>query len=485
MLFNSHLFIVFLVASVVAFRFLPARYRIVYLCALSIFFYSCWRWDFTFLMIFSTSVDYFTARGISGTSDTRKKKLYLAATLAINFGLLAFFKYSFFAWDNVANLLTLLGVETADSRALGWSLVLPLGISFYTFHTVSYTIDVYRGAFKPVRSFPLFMAYVTFWPQLVAGPILRAGEVVPQLEAPRPVDFADVMYATRRIITGLFKKVVIADNIALNIDKIFDSPMGFFSGAAGNDIMVLAFLFGFQIYCDFAGYSDIALGSARLMGIRFPENFDWPYMARSPREFWLRWHISLSSWIRDYLYMPLLGARGNTLSAGGITAGDTGGNKTAALFLTWLIMGLWHGAAWTFALWGLYHAALVYLFRKAVFLRTFFERVPLFGWFFTLYFSMMGWIFFRAQSLEQAMVMFGKAVNPLAWGAPQLGFPYYFACAGLVAAMAAAYHFRQFARSRAGWDRFFAVSEFAATSVMLFFTLIYLRTVGQFIYFQF
>ena len=272
-------------------------------------------------------------------------------------GLLFYFKYLAFFAQGANEIAELAGL---DFSLPPLSIILPLGISFYTFQTISYTIDVYRGFIKPERNFILYSSFVVYFPQLVAGPILRAAELVDQLSRRPPFDPEDLVIGLRRIAYGLFLKVALADNIGPLVDAGFAEPAATLRAL---DVWTLSFLFGFQIYFDFSAYSHIALGSARLMGIHFPENFNFPYLASSPRDFWQRWHISLSSWIRDYLYLPLMGAQVHDRSTGGlptVESGRSGFTRTRALFLTWGIMGLWHGANWTFVIWGLYHATLVY-----------------------------------------------------------------------------------------------------------------------------
>jgi len=329
---------------------------------------------------------------------------------------------------------------------------------------------------------------VTFFPQLVAGPILRAVEKIPKLSARPPFRLSDFAIGLQRLIAGLFLKVVLADNLAPIVDE------GFAQSAAtltAIDVWTLAFLFGFQIYLDFSGYSHIALGCARLMGIQFPENFDYPYLASSPREFWRRWHISLSSWIRDYLYLPLLGARVRDESTGGLaTASDQPSevHRTRVLFATWGIMGLWHGANWTFVLWGLYHAALVYAHRRLTDRGTHFsERTrALWGWAVTLPLVMLGWIPFRADSIQLTLAMWSKLFVPTQYLALGLRESAYLVAAltllMLVAAWAAqSYLFPALRRTPVLWSSI----QVAGYAVGIALVFVFLRPISQFIYFQF
>lgn len=415
MIFNSVTYLVFLSLTICLFWASSARIRIGLLCFSSILFYSFWRPEFALVMVFSASADYVIARAMhsSAIKGNRRKLLWLS--LFINLSLLCFFKYLMFFAGSAKQVLAFAGFVIELPYL---EIVLPLGISFYTFQTISYTIDVYRKHIKPERDYLTYLCFVTFFPQLVAGPILRAAELIHQLVA-KPVWHAiNFLQGLRLIAFGLFLKVVLADNIAPFVDSGFgQSP----TTLSALDVITLSFLFGFQIYFDFAGYSMIAIGSALLMGIRFPANFNFPYIARSPREFWQRWHISLSSWIRDYLYLPLMGVRPRNSSEQGILTGSTSTpennprlrSATVALFLTWAIMGLWHGANWTFVAWGLYHACFVLVYRVCLPVIPFFPLLlrSVAGWAITLFISMMAWIPFRAQSISDAAELYARLFN--------------------------------------------------------------------------
>jgi D-alanyl-lipoteichoic acid acyltransferase DltB (MBOAT superfamily) len=486
-LFNSWGYLLFLLLAVPLHWALgTARSRVALLAAGSVLFYAMWRWEFTLLVIFSACVDYVAAGRIAATGDTGARKRWLLTSLSINLGLLAFFKYTYFVWDNVRLAGSALGSDLPTLQSQGLSIVLPLGISFYTFQTISYTIDVYRGVVQPIPRFTTFLCYVTFWPQLIAGPVLRAGEVVPQLEAERRFEVDDLVAGIRRVVAGLFKKVVLADSLAVFVDAAFALDPGSLNAL---DVWVATFLFGFQIYFDFAGYSDVAIGSARMLGIRFPENFDWPYMARSPREFWTRWHISLSAWIRDYLYLPLTGQRFRTQSTGGIgeATRPSALNRNGALLATWFIMGLWHGAAWTFAVWGLYHAGLILLYRLVPPLGKLADRRPVLAWGILLPLSMAGWIPFRATSLAQTFTLFGKLFDPREYGLAGhvVDIYAYFWCGVVLLGMIAAHLLQRRDERRP----FPAWAQLAGTACahagMVCLVLVCLRAVKQFIYFQF
>ena len=375
------------------------------------------------MILFSAAVDYFAAAAIFRISERRIRRRYLFLSLSVNLGLLVLFKYSYFIANNIQSIADLFNLSL---HGLGIDIILPLGISFYTFQTISYTIDVYRGVSKPVNNFITFLAYVIFWPQLIAGPILRASEVIPQFENLTRFSSSSFVTGIKLITSGLFLKVVLADNIAPMVDEAFAVSAG---SLGALDVWVASFLFGFQIYFDFAGYSSIAIGSAKLLGFDFPDNFNWPYLAKGPKEFWGRWHISLSSWIRDYLYLPLCGEAFRTRSTGGIAqagsrAGQSAG-RTRALFVTWFLMGLWHGAAWNFALWGIYHAAVIFAYRRVKILKQLSEFSGILSWIVMLLIAMAGWISFRAESLAQAVGMYTTICNPLSYGMSQRELDWY------------------------------------------------------------
>jgi alginate O-acetyltransferase complex protein AlgI len=500
MIFNSFSYIFFLAAVTVAYWQLPRRPRQLFVFAASITFYGFWRFDYVFIMLASAFTDFFAAINIHASKDPLKRRLWLGLSLAVNFGLLFYFKYATFIVGNINGFAHLLG--RADLLAT-WSVVLPVGISFYTFQTVSYTVDVYRGRIEPIREPLLYGLFVTFFVHLVAGPILRAAEVIPQLDRRKPFNLEFLPVGLWLILNGLFLKCVLADNIGGFVDEGFAADP---STLSATDVWVLATLFGFQIYFDFAAYSQIAIGSARLMGVIFPPNFYFPYVAVSPRDFWRRWHISLSSWIRDYLYLPLCGVRPHDESRGGLVpVGDQvgAGRRNIALVATWFIMGLWHGAGWTFALWGLWHAMLI-LAQRAIaslgLLRRHTRLRSAVGWAATFPAIMLGWVFFRAQSLQQAWTMIEKVLQPGAylrpehlhsgyvWSALPIGIE---PTSYLVAAILPIATVLTYLVYRDVWPRLSrrpAIALPAAIgygTVVAGLTFIYLQPVRQFIYFQF
>jgi len=484
-IFNSVTFLAFLAIAVGLYWVLPRRSRLWMLFLASLTFYGFWRVEFLPVMLASTVVDYWAARGIHRSDDPQRRRLYLIASLTVNLGLLFYFKYLIFFATNGAGLLRALGFEISDPA---FSIVLPLGISFYTFQTISYTVDVYRRLIEPEHEFSLYACYVTFFPQLVAGPILRAREVIGQLNRRPAFQLDDLSIGLRRILFGLFLKVAFADSISPLVDGGFDQPV---QSLGALDVWTLAFLFGFQIYFDFSAYSHIALGSARLMGIHFPENFNFPYLATSPRDFWKRWHISLSSWIRDYLYLPLMGEAVGDESRGGLAVAVDDGRearRTRSLFLTWAIMGLWHGANWTFVLWGVYHATLVYAHRiLAPYLPTLSPRLQaVSGWAVTLPLAMLGWIPFRARSVGDTFEMFSRVVTPSSYLSLGLRENAYLIAALLLLGTVLTYGLRNLAVPRLSLHPIpWTLVRVLGYAVVIALVFVFLRPISQFIYFQF
>ncbi|MBT7594805.1 MAG: MBOAT family protein [Gemmatimonadetes bacterium] len=486
MLFNSFSYLLFLVVGATVIWLLPRDKR-VYLMGLgSILFYGMWRWEFVSLILISAVIDFVATRRILATDVQRHKRNWLLLSLCVNLGLLVFFKYTYFLIDNVGLLGQGIGLNPPVASWRAIDIILPLGISFYTFQTISYTIDAYRGVGRTTDDFFVFLTYVAFWPQLVAGPILRASEMIPQLESPQRASRTDVAAGCQRIVIGLFKKVVIADNLSPIVDTIY---AGRIDDYMATDVWVAAILFGFQIYMDFSGYSDIAIGSARMVGVHIPENFDWPYIARSPRDFWRRWHITLSSWIRDYLYLPLTGQRFHSDSQGGleVAVGESQRRSTWPLFLTWFIMGLWHGAAWRFAVWGVYHAFFIHLYRRVRWLRALPERRPITAWGVTFLVCMLGWVPFRAESLAAAMTMLSKVPNPLLYDLSRkvVYGPHYVTAAIMLVGFLVAHTLHNWQPVAPNHVRVAWAGRVVLTALMTASVLVYLKPVEQFIYFQF
>ena len=449
---------------------------------MSILFYALWKWEFSLLMLFSGFLDYFISKRIYQENKKSTKKSLLLISLVINIGLLLFFKYTYFFIDNINLISNEFG---AAPLQLPFKIILPLGISFYTFQTISYSIDVYRGVSKPIDNIVNYLVYVTFWPQLVAGPILRANEILPQLNKKPIFSSSDISVGFERIIIGLTKKVFLADNIGIYVDQVFSIHAG---TLCAWDIIIGTFLFGFQIYFYFAGYSDIAIGSARLIGIKFPENFNWPYIASSPKSFWKRWHISLSSWIRDYLYLPLAGVKFRTNSEGGIGINNKSSKKLIlALFLTWAIMGFWHGSKWKFVIWGIYYSLLVYAHRKIKLFTLIENYSKALSWCIFFPLLMISWLPFRANSLNDLSTYVSTlfSIEKYDFALKKIpAFNYY-----LLIALILAFLLIRVIRDKI-WKSDFAVKnpftiKIIPYSIMIYLIIVYLKPVTQFIYFQF
>lgn len=394
MLFNSLDFALFLLLVFIVYWLLQKYLRLqnMVIVIASYVFYGWWDWRFLGLIFLSTLIDFFV--GIQLNNSKKNKHRWLGVSIFSNLGLLLFFKYCNFFIDNFINAFTFFGAKIQPNTL---DIILPVGISFYTFQTLSYTIDIYRKKIKPTQDFIAFMAFVSFFPQLVAGPIERATNLLPQFFKRRNFEYADAVNGMRQILWGLFKKVVIADQCAELANFIFEN----YQAHSGSALVCGAIFFAFQIYGDFSGYSDIAIGTARLFGFNLMENFAFPYFSRDIAEFWRRWHISLSTWFRDYVYIPLGGSRGNTRL------------KIRNTCIIFLVSGFWHGANWTFIFWGLIHAiyflplllsnnnrkntdivAKSHLFPSA-------KEILQMGFTFSL--VVFAWIFFRAETLTDAM----------------------------------------------------------------------------------
>ncbi|MBN8641848.1 MAG: MBOAT family protein [Flavobacteriales bacterium] len=397
MLFNSINFALFL--PIVFFLYWFAanknyKHQNILLLVASYFFYACWDYRFMFLLIFSTVLDYFTGLKMFDAKTTSGKKFWFWLSIGVNLGFLGFFKYYNFFAESFADALSNLGLHV-DVWML--NVILPVGISFYTFHGLSYVIDIYYNRIKPERDFVDYAVFVSFFPLLVAGPIERATHLLPQIQRERKFNYTQAVDGLRQILWGLFKKIVIADNCAEFANIIFNDS----AHQSGSTLVLGALFFTFQIYCDFSGYSDIALGTARLFGVELLRNFSFPYFSRDIAEFWRRWHISLSTWFRDYLYIPLGGSKGGTWM------------KVRNTFIIFLVSGFWHGANWTFIAWGLlnalYFLPLLLANKNRNNIGTVAEgrilpnpqEVMSMGITFTL--TVFAWIFFRANDMTHAI----------------------------------------------------------------------------------
>jgi D-alanyl-lipoteichoic acid acyltransferase DltB (MBOAT superfamily) len=454
--------------------------RLLFLLAASYFFYGVWSFTkdsqgerhpyFLLLIFLSSSADWLLGNAIARASSPRSRKLWLAATVVLNLGVLAVFKYFDFGIDSARALFIALGFHPPD---LALSIALPIGISFFTFESMSYVIDVYRGHIEPHPSYSEYLAFVAFFPHLVAGPIVRPRDLLPQLAAPARFDPKEGSEGLFLIAVGLVKKIVIGDYLALNlIDRVFDAPLRF----SALECYAAALGYSVQIYCDFSGYTDIAIGSALLLGVRFPKNFDAPYRAENIVDFWRRWHISLSTWLRDYLYVSLGGNRRGRL------------RTYVNLLVTMLLGGLWHGANYTFVVWGGLHGIALAVTRLVRDLRprAEAERSRLFSplrVFLTFHFVTATWILFRADSFDSAWVFFGQLatltthhqnLDPLAVSVLALGL---------------ASHYVPDRAYRAALERFTALPA-PLQGLALFATALLLREMASldavpFVYFQF
>jgi alginate O-acetyltransferase complex protein AlgI len=412
MLFNSLDFAIFLPVVFVLYWFVTRRslrLQNTFIVAASLLFYGWWDWRFLFLLLFTVSMDFTIGRALTRVEDPLKRKLLVACSLVSNLSILGFFKYFNFFVANFQAAFTFFGHPLSLPSL---NIVLPVGISFYTFQSLSYTIDVYRRDLPATRNPIDFLAFVSFFPQLVAGPIERASNLLPQFQRPRTFSRPAAVDGLRQILWGLFKKMVIADNCAEHVNAIFADV----SAYPGSLRLLGAVFFAFQIYGDFSGYSDIAIGSARLLGFNLMRNFAYPYFSRDIAEFWRRWHISLSTWFRDYLYVPLGGSRGGTAM------------KIRNTFAIFLVSGFWHGANWTFIVWGflnaLYFLPLLLRGRNRRHLETVAQgrRLPSLREFFqmatTFALTLVAWVFFRAQNLSQALTYLSGIFSPSLWEFP-------------------------------------------------------------------
>jgi D-alanyl-lipoteichoic acid acyltransferase DltB (MBOAT superfamily) len=402
MLFNSIDFAIFLPIVFLLYWFVTnknLKLQNFLIIISSYLFYGWWDWKFLTLIIFSTLIDYSVGLLLSKEDNKTKRKILLWSSITVNLGFLGFFKYYNFFIENFITAFSFFGSEIKGNSL---DIILPVGISFYTFQTLSYTIDVYKKKLEPTKDFIAFSAFVSFFPQLVAGPIERASNLLPQFYKKRKFDFDKAADGMRQILWGLFKKVVIADTCAEAANAIFNNSDNF----GGSTLLLGALYFTFQIYGDFSGYSDIAIGTSRLFGFDLKQNFAMPYFSRDIAEFWRRWHISLSTWFRDYLYIPLGGSRGGNWM------------KIRNIFIIFIVSGFWHGANWTFVIWGALNAFyflpllvlnknrqnldIVAKGRNLPTLKEFFQIITTFG------LTVIAWIFFRSENIGQAISILSK-----------------------------------------------------------------------------
>lgn len=391
MLFNSMAFMVFLPLVFIVYWLLPQKYKWILLLLASYYFYMSWNAKYVMLIFLTTGVSYETALLLDNEKSGTKRKGILFVSALFCLGILFFFKYFNFFSESVTSVLNYFAIPVSPVII---KVILPVGISFYTFQTLGYMIDVYRGNIKAERHFGIYATFISFFPQLVAGPIERTGNLLPQIKKEHVFDYEATVYGLKLMLWGYFKKLVIADNLAQYVDLVFGEP----SAYHWFDMLIAVFFFTIQIYCDFSGYSDIAIGTAKLFGINLMTNFKSPYFSTSLREFWSRWHISLSTWFRDYVYIPLGGNRCSKV------------RQSFNLLVTFLVSGLWHGANWTFLVWGGMHGGMQVIENL---LSKWIEPVRkrklgrLIAGMLIFCFCSMAWIFFRAETLTDAFYIVG------------------------------------------------------------------------------
>ncbi len=414
MLFNSIEFAVFLPIVFILYWFFfqkSLKWQNFFIVITSYIFYGWWDWRFLFLILFSTVQDYCIAYWIEKENSQKKRKLLLSISIITNLGFLGFFKYYNFFIDNFITAFSFFGTKPSIHTL---NILLPVGISFYTFQTLSYTIDVYRRNLTATKDFIAFSAFVSFFPQLVAGPIERATHLLPQFYKKRNFNYNLAVDGMRQILWGLFKKMVIADNCAIYANQIFAN----YETSSGSELTLGAIFFAFQIYGDFSGYSDIAIGTSRLFGFDLMKNFNFPYFSRDVAEFWRRWHISLNTWFRDYLYIPLGGSRGGNLM------------RIRNTFIIFLVSGFWHGANWTFIIWGALNAlfimpSIIFKTNRAnLDIVASGRKLPSFKDIMNISITFglitFAWIFFRAENVEQAFSYISRMLNPTIMSIPNL-----------------------------------------------------------------
>ena len=480
MLFNSAEFALFLPCVLAAFFATPARWRWLILLAASYFFYGSWNVYYLTLILATTGVTYVASRAIAAAPNLGRRRGWLIGAVVVNLGILFAFKYfNFFSASFAAGC----GLFGGDNRPLLLHVALPVGISFYTFQALGHAVDVYRGDAEPEKRFGIFALFVAFFPQLVAGPIERSSRLLPQLKKAVTFDYRQASDGLKLIAWGLFKKVVIADRLEVYVNGVYGDA----SGAGGAQLLIATYFFAFQILCDFSGYTDIAIGVAQMFGVKLTQNFHRPYFAQSTPEFWRRWHVTLSTWFRDYLYIPL------------------GGNRVSRsrwlfnIVIVFLLSGLWHGANWTFAAWGLWHGAAVAVSvltlarREKVATALGLSRLPRWSaaWrmVFTFHWVVFGWVLFRASSIGEGWLIFRKIFAGEWTGSVTAGvvgrFDFLLAVALIAAllvieAVRSRVRLRQWVAAQSWWLRW-AIYFCGATAILLLGVF----EKVEFIYFQF
>ncbi len=481
MLFNSFNYLFFMILIFSLYWLCPHRFRWVLLLGFSCYFYMCWEPKYILLILGVAVATYLGARLINKTDSVKKRRTILAIDLTLILGVLFFFKYFNFFADSVVSVLRSFSIP---AQSITLKVLLPVGISFYTFQSLSYLIDVYKKKLEPEKHFGYYALFVSFFPQLVAGPIERPQDLIPQLKTKKMFHYEQAMGGIQYILVGLFKKIVISNTVAKAVDLVY----GNLEHYSGGVLIIATILFALQIYCDFSGYSDIAVGSAKLLGIELTQNFDCPYLADSISDFWRRWHISLSKWLRDYIYIPL------------------GGNRVSKIrqvfnrMVTFFVSGLWHGAAWTYVIWGCLHGAYLVIEK---FIYDLFKirkngKLRIVKIVITFLLVNFAWIFFRAEDLSDAVYvvthMFAGITNPLSYVMDTLHTPHVLSKFGAVifALELLIFGYIEYISYRYhGYDNYvqkkskafdYAFKVLLLVSVILFCTK---NASGEFIYFQF
>jgi len=480
MYFNSLEFFLFLPLVFAIYWLIPKKNVLeknVVLLLSSYVFYGWWDWRFLSLILFSSIVDYNLSQRLGKVDEKKKRKLLLFVSITLNLGLLVFFKYCNFFIDSFAEAFSFFGQSMDPARL---DIVLPVGISFYTFQTLSYTIDVYRRKLEPSRNIISFFAFVSFFPQLVAGPIERATNLLPQFKKEKSFNYVESVDGLRQILWGFFKKIVIADNCAQIANRIFDN----YDSMPGSMLFVGAVMFAFQIYGDFSGYSDIAIGLSRMFGFNLKKNFAFPYFSRDIAEFWRRWHISLSTWFRDYLYIPLGGSKGGKL------------RQLRNTFIIFIVSGFWHGPNWTFVAWGALNALLFLPLllrdknRKNLDMVAHEKLFPSVGDMLrilsTFIIVCFAWIFFRAETIADAGIIISKIFDPSFFTLPSFEFTEFFSLFFLIIFIMIEWvnRHKNFALElgESPYPRWFNWSAYLVTLLVI---VVFAGDLQEFIYFQF
>lgn len=469
MLFNSIEYLIFLPIVFIVYWLLKSNYKYqnILLLISSYVFYGWWDYRFLSLIIFSSFIDYFVGKKIEKANGKENKKRWLLVSLCSNLGLLAIFKYYNFFADSFASTMSTLGWEVND---LTLNIILPVGISFYTFQTLSYSIDIYREKIKSCKDIIAFFTFVSLFPQLVAGPIERASNLIPQIEKRRSLNSTLVKTGIFQIFIGLFRKVAIADNLGVYVDAAYANH----EIHNGSTLLIATIFYAFQIYFDFSGYSDIAIGSAKLFGFKFNRNFNLPYFSKTLTEFWRKWHMSLSYWLRDYLYISLGGNRKGEI----LTYRN--------LLLTMLLGGLWHGSSWNFIIWGGIHG-LFLSFEKFTFSKFKINTFNAFGFLYTFIVVLIAWVFFRAVDLNTAINILGKWIS-LEFGPIFIGDINAFVNGLLLAVTGILIDLKIFSSKTPLEDYGTKFSTFrlsVVVSVIILIICLFYSTAENFIYFQF